>query len=126
MVGYGWRDALTVRLQQGLYAFLAAGFWLVLYAAVYVSPLYPWSIPGVIALGISVHTFVPALLAGALGKRLWFNYTNTEHLRPGIIVGLAVPVVAVGIFLVSWSTRVGQIERAQASHVTTKTTDLPA
>ena len=126
MVGYGWRDALTVRWQQVLYAFLAAGFWLVLYAAIYVSPLYPWSIPGVIALGISVHTFVPALLAGALGKRLWFDYAANEHLRPGIIVGLAVPVIGVSLFLVSWSTRVGQIERAQAAHVTTKTTDLPA
>ncbi len=126
MVGYGWHDALTINAQRVLYAVLGAGVWLLGYAAVYVSPLYPWSIPGVIALGISVHTFVPTVLVVALGKRLWIDYRTTEHLRPGIITGLVAPVIAVGIFVVTWSNRVGQIEQAQAAHVTTKTTDLPA
>ena len=109
-----------------LYAFLAVGFWLFLYAAIYVSPLYPWSIPGLIALGISVHTFVPALLAFALGKRLWFDYIANEHLRPGIVAGLVLPVVAVLIFIVTWSDRINRINQAQAAHVIAQTTDLPA
>ncbi len=125
MVAYAWKAVLSVRAQQVLYAGLAFGFWLFVYLALYVVPLYPISIPLLIALGLSSHTFVPLTIAIVLGKRLWRDSRSEEHLRPGVAVGLAVPVLAVGIFLTGWTSDVNRIERTRMEATTRNTTDLP-
>ena len=125
MVLYGWKESLSVRAQQGLYAVLAFGWWLFAYMAVYVSQLYPISIPLLIALGLSAHTFVPLAFAVSLGKRLWQDARREEHLRLGIGVGLAVPVLAMGLFLIGWVYDLNCIEQTRQEATIRKTSDLP-
>ncbi|MFD2933610.1 XrtN system VIT domain-containing protein [Spirosoma flavum] len=125
MVLYGWKKSLSVRAQQGLYAVLAFGWWLFVYMAVYIVRLYPVSVPLLLALGLSIHTFVPLLFAIVLGKRLWQDAQREEHLRPGIAVGLAVPVLAIGWFMTGWISNLNRIDQTQQEATLRKTSDLP-
>ena len=125
MVLYGWKESLTVRAQQGLYAVLAFGWWLFVYMAVYVAQLYPISFPLLIGLGLSVHTFVPLGFAIALGKRLWQDTRHEEHLRLGVSIGLTVPVVTLGAFLIGWISDLNHIDRTRQDATIRKTSDLP-
>lgn len=122
---YAWKEVLPVRAQQVLYVGLAFGFCLFAYMAVYVVPLYLISVPLLIALGLSSHTFVPLTFAIVLGKRIWRDSRREEHLRPGVAVGLAVPVITLVVFLTSWVGTVNRIERTRMEATTRNTTDLP-
>jgi XrtN system VIT domain protein len=124
MALYGWKESLSVRAQQGLYAVLAFGWWLFAYMAVYVAQLYPISVPLLIGLGLSAHTFVPIAFAIALGKRLWQDGRREEHLRLGIYVGLAVPVLALGAFLMGWLSDLNRIDRTRQEATVRRTSDL--
>lgn len=126
MVVHGWKESLSVRAQQVLYAILAIGWWLFAYMAVYVVQLYLISVPMLIVLGLSAHTFVPLVFAIVLGKRLWQDARQEEHLRLGVSVGLAIPVLAVGLFLVGWISDLNRIEQTQQEATIRKTSDLPA
>ena len=125
MVAYAWKEVLSVRAQQLLYAVLAFGFCLFGYIAIYVAQLYPVSFPLLIGLGLSLHTFVPLAFAFALGKRLWQDTRREEHLRLGVNVGLALPVVVTVVFLVGWDSDLNRIERIRQEAVVRKTSDLP-
>ncbi len=123
---FAWRDLLSVRMQQVLYAVLAVGVWLFGYLALYVAPLYPLSVPLLIGLGLSIHTFVPLVFAMALGKRLWRDYRHHEHLRLGIWAGLLIPVGVLVWFLTGWSNGLNRIEKIRQDAGLQKTNDLPA
>ena len=125
MVSYGWKEVLPVRAQQLLYTVLAFGWCLFAYMAVYVVPLYPCSIPMLIALGLSAHTFVPLAFAIALGKRLWYDARREEHLRLGVRVGLLVPVAATAVFLTGWISDLNRIEQTRLDATVQKTSDMP-
>lgn len=125
MIGYVWKESLSVRWQQVLYAVLAFGWCLFAYMSVYIVGLYPVSIPLLIGLGLSIHTFVPLAFAIALGKRIWQDYRREEHLRFGIISGLSVPIIAIGVFLTGWIQGVNRIETTRQEATIRKTTDLP-
>ena len=71
MALYAWKDGLSIRIQQLLYAVLAFGWWLFAYMALYIVGLYPISFPLMLGLGLSIHTFVPLAFAISLGKVLW-------------------------------------------------------
>ncbi|GAB4046389.1 XrtN system VIT domain-containing protein [Spirosoma litoris] len=125
MVLYSWKESLTVRMQQLLYAVLAVGWWLFAYMAIYVCQLYIISIPLLLGLGLSVHTFVPLLFAIALGKRLWEDAKREEHLRLGISIGLSVPLLAIGLFLSGWIRDLNCMEQTRLEATIRKTSDLP-
>ncbi|GAB3781341.1 hypothetical protein GCM10028818_35240 [Spirosoma horti] len=125
MAVYAWKDSLPVRAQQIQYAVLAVGWWLFAYMALYMAHLYLISVPMLIGLGLSAHTFVPLTFAIVLGKRLWQDAKQEEHLRLGISVGLAVPAFVIGFFLVGWISDLSRIEQTQQEATTRKTSDLP-
>lgn len=125
MVAHTWKESLTIRAQQVLYVVLAVGWWLFAYMAVYMVYLYLISVPMLIGLGLSAHTFVPITFAIVLGKRLWWGAQQEEHLRLGISIGLAIPAFAIGLFLTGWISDLNRIERIQQEATTRKTSDLP-
>ncbi|GAB4037530.1 XrtN system VIT domain-containing protein [Spirosoma gilvum] len=125
MLLFAWKDSLPVRAQQALYAILAIGWWLFVYMAFYMVLLYHISIPMLIGLGLSFHSYVPLLFAIALGKRLWFDGQQDEHLRLGIGFGLMIPVITVGLFVSSWIHDLNRIEQTQLEATVRKTSDLP-
>ena len=125
MTAYAWKESLSIRAQQLLYATLAFGCWLFAYMAIYVAELYPISFPMLIGLGLSAHTFVPILFAITLGKRLWQDTKQEEHLRLGVHIGLAVPLVVIIIFSSGWIRDLNRIERTRQQSTIRKTSDLP-
>lgn len=125
MVLYTWKEELSVRMQQLLYAVLAFGWWLFAYMAVYVLPLYLISVPMLIGLGLSIHSFVPLLFAIVLGKRLWQDTKREEHLRLGVGIGLSVPLLVLGLFLSGWIRDLNQMEETHLESTIRKTSDLP-
>ncbi len=125
MTGYAWTPYLGVRMQQGIYLLLAGSVWLFGYASVFVADWYPVSMLGLLALGMSIHTFVPLLITVAIGRRLWADYRANEHLRPAIWVGLSLPVIVTSLFLVAWSQNLDRIETVRNEAVLRRTEDLP-
>ena len=125
MVGHTWVDMLLHRGQQLLYAGLTGSWLLVVYQAIYVAQLYPVSVPGLILLGISFHTFIPALMAVVLGRQLWVAARQRTYLRGAVVVGLLVPVALLVIFLFSWHRTVDKLNRVQMEAALRQTSDLP-
>ncbi|MBD2752829.1 XrtN system VIT domain-containing protein [Spirosoma validum] len=125
MVVYTWKESLSIRGQQLLYAVFAFGFLLFVYMAFYLVKLYPISVPMLIGLGLSIHTFVPFALALALGKRLWIDTRQEEHLRPGVTVGLCATIAVVSVFLTGWFRTLNRIEQTKQEATIRKTSDLP-
>jgi XrtN system VIT domain protein len=125
VTAYGWRDVLSIRGRQILYAGLAISWCLFTYQAIYIIELYPISALLIIGLGVSLHSFVPLVLSIAVGKRLWHDVQEETYLRPWIRLGLAIPVVAVGLFLFGWNFAVKRVKNAHAYALLRKTSDLP-
>ncbi|GAB2561005.1 XrtN system VIT domain-containing protein [Spirosoma aerophilum] len=125
MVLYTWKESFSIRAQQWLYAVLAIGWWLFTYLSLYVVELYPVSVPLLIALGLSAHTFVPITFAIVIGKRLWQDAQQEEHLRFGIRVGLILPLLIAGLFLYGWRSDLKLIEQTKQDATIRKTSDLP-
>lgn len=125
MVAYTWKESLSVRGQQLLYAVFAFGFLLFVYMSFYLVELYPISIPMLIGLGLSVHSFVPFAFALALGERLWVDTRHEEHLRPGVLVGLCATIAVLAVFLTGWFQTLNRIEQTKQEASIRKTSDLP-
>lgn len=125
MVLHTWVDQLPRWGHQLLYAGLAGSFLLFLYQAIYVASLYPVSIPGLLALGISFHTFVPALLAFVVGRQLWAAARQQTYLRSAVVTGLAFPVALLLLFLVNWYRTVDRLDQVRMEAALRRTSDLP-
>ncbi|NID12765.1 XrtN system VIT domain-containing protein [Fibrivirga algicola] len=125
LILHTWADLLPRRGQQLLYAGLAGAFLLFLYQSVYLASLYLISIPGLFALGISYHTFVPALLALVVGRQLWMGARQRTYLRRAVLTGLAVPVSLLLIFLVNWYHTADRLNQVRMEAPLRKTSDVP-
>lgn len=82
-----------------------------IYLSLYLLPLYGISIIGLLLLGISIHSFIPAIftynnflfVSGLAGneRRNWISYAT----------GIAVPVVIAAVFSLTWSVNVNDINK---------------
>lgn len=99
---------------------------LFLYLSVYLLPLYAISVPGLIAFGVSVHTFVPALFC--FHTTLLAVQCAGDKTRPWISYasGVGIVIVVVLFFSFQWSLGVKEINRAYNRAVAEGNNDLPA
>ena len=125
MVLHVWADLLPRWGLQLLYAGMAGACLLFVYQAVYVASLYPLSVPGMLLLGISFHTFVPALMAFVVGRQLWLGMRYRTYLRPAVLTGLGVPLVLLVLFLFTWQRTVGGLNEVRMASALRQTSDLP-
>lgn len=125
MVLHAWADKLPHWGQQVLYAGLTGACLLFVYQAAYVGSLYAVSIPGLLMLGISFHTFIPALLAFVVGRQLWVGTRQRTYLRPAVLTGLMLPVTLLIIFLFNWQRTVNRLEQTRVEAALRQTSDLP-
>ncbi|MBO0932174.1 XrtN system VIT domain-containing protein [Fibrella aquatilis] len=125
MVLHTWADILPRWGQQLLYAGLTGTWLLVVYQAVYVAQLYPISVPGLLVLGISIHTFIPALMAWVVGRQLWVAARQRPYLRHAVVAGLLVPLNLLVIFLLNWHHTVAKLNQVQRTAALRQTNDLP-
>ncbi|MEZ0539241.1 XrtN system VIT domain-containing protein [Fibrella arboris] len=125
MVLHTWADKLPTWGQQLLYAGLAGTFFLFAYQALYLGPFYAISIPALLVLGISFHTFVPALLAFVVGRQLWVAARQRTYLRGAVAAGLLIPLSLLLLFLVNWYRTVDRLDQVRMDAVLSHTRDLP-
>jgi XrtN system VIT domain protein len=119
-------DSLHPLLRVLVLALLGISTILFLYLSIYLVPIYAISIPGLLAFGISVHTFVPALLcvhtvllvAQLAGdhKKSWISFASG-------VVGVFAVVV---FFSAQWRSGVSDINRAYSRAMAEGDSDLPA
>jgi XrtN system VIT domain protein len=125
IVAHIWADLLPRWGQQLLYAALAGAFLLLVYQAVFLCALYGVSIPGLIVLGIGAHTFVPGAMAFLVGRQLWVGAAQRTWLRPAVSVGLAVPLLLLGLFVFNWQRTANRLAQVRVEASLRTTTDLP-
>lgn len=126
MLALALRLHLPPWLQVTTIVFFTVGFWLMAYLALYLIPITGYGMIGTIALGIGLHTFVPALLLIYLGK-LWQKSTTAKPILAKVsfittgIIGLFVI-----IFCMRWHTVQHRIDNAYLNAKTSTTSSMPA
>ncbi|OOQ58007.1 XrtN system VIT domain-containing protein [Mucilaginibacter pedocola] len=92
-----------------IFFMLGAALLLFCYYAFYLIPLYILSAFGIIAIGISLHTFVPICLA-IITIVIIRNASRTDKLvLYTSIAGFVLPLIAAAIFLFAWSSENNRI-----------------
>lgn len=122
--------ALRLQLPQWLLVIcmvlFTAGFWLMAYLSMYLLPMLGWGLIGIIALGIGLHTFVPALLLLYMAK-LWQKTTTASPLLAKVSLATTGCMgVIVLIFCIRWQVVQQNIDRAYRSAKTTTGKAVPA
>jgi XrtN system VIT domain protein len=125
LMAYSFRERLPKRLNQGLLFILGAGSILWVYYAIYLLPLYIISIFGVLALGISLHTYVPLWVVVALGFGVYKAASEDRQYMRSFMAGAAFPILF-GIFYIwQWQNRNEQITFSGNDYVIQENESLP-
>ncbi|RYY96433.1 MAG: XrtN system VIT domain-containing protein [Chitinophagaceae bacterium] len=97
-----------------------------LYQSIYLLPLYGISVIGLLLFGISIHTFIPALL-------LYHTLRKTAQVAGGISTrwgwfagGILSCIIITTVHCVIWDHRVASINRSYARAIAESGEDLPA
>ena len=119
-------EALPAWLRAVVLAGLGVSTALFLYLAIYLIPIYAISVPGLIAFGISVHTFVPALFC--VHTVLLVLQFSGNRAKPWISYasGIGAVVAVIIFFSIQWRSGVNDINRAYTRAIAEGDSDLPA
>ncbi|RWY48135.1 XrtN system VIT domain-containing protein [Mucilaginibacter gilvus] len=82
---------------------LGAGLLLFAYYAFYLLPLYVLSVIGILAIGISLHTFIPLCLGIITTVIIIKAGREDKAVLYTAIAGFVLPVIAAGVFLFCWN-----------------------
>ncbi len=85
-----------------LYFLLGAGLVLYLYFSFYLLPFYPIGLIAGIALGISLHVFIPLISLLFVGVHLLRAARSDKQIAYAGLAGIAAPLVVLGFFLINW------------------------
>ncbi|RYE19226.1 MAG: XrtN system VIT domain-containing protein, partial [Sphingobacteriaceae bacterium] len=86
-----------------VFFFLGASLLLFSYYAIYLLPLYAISVVGIIAIGISLHTYVPLLLALVTAKIIIRRSKINKAFLYTSVAGFILPLLVSIIFLYQWN-----------------------
>ena len=114
-IAYVWRDIMAPWVRNVWLAAMAWSGVLFLYFAIYLSNLYPISIPALLFFGLSFHSFVPLIFCIAIARVLYLelkkdNEVATAGCKWAVLVGVMAPILLVGAFLVAWQQRTSRLE----------------
>lgn len=93
-----------------------------MYFALYLLPLYPISVPGLILLGISIHTYIPLFISISLLKE--FYKVRKAYFRP-IVAGFSFCIIAIISFSVVFTFKVSEISKLESKALVSNNNDLP-
>jgi len=96
---------------------------LFLYLAIYLLPLYPFSIIGLLAIGISFHSYVPALLLIFLVRHI-LGVADRALFR-SLAAGIFCSVVLVIFYCVQWTGLNNSVRDIQQRQLIAGSSDLP-
>jgi XrtN system VIT domain protein len=125
LMAYSFQERLPKLLNQVLLFILGAGAILWVYYAIYLLPLYIISIFGMLALGISLHTYVPLWVVIALGFGVYKAASQDRQYLRSFMAGAAFPILF-GIFYIwQWQNRDEQIAFSGNDYVIQENETLP-
>jgi len=106
-----FKNALPSFLRNVTFFFLGTGLVLFLYYALYLIPFYVLSIPAAIALGISIHTYIPLILF--ILTLVLFNRALKDHgkIKYFFYSGIAFPILVCMSFIFYSKSINNQINR---------------
>jgi XrtN system VIT domain protein len=105
--------------------FLSGGSLLVfLYLAIYIAPIYPFSLIGLVAIGISFHSFVPLLLLVFLLRHL--RLVTDKRLVGSLAAGILSVLIVVLAYSMQWASLNKSVSRIQQEQLIASNNDLPA
>lgn len=105
LAAYSFRERLPLAVRALLLFVLGAGLVLWTYYAIYLLPLYFIGLAGILALGLSLHTFVPLWVVLGLCFGAKKTATGSPWLLPAFFAGATFPVLFGVYFLVQWYQR---------------------
>ncbi|MET7256329.1 XrtN system VIT domain-containing protein [Dyadobacter fermentans] len=116
---FTWEKYLRHPLKSMLFALMGCSAVIWLYYALCLIPYYLLSIPALLLLGISVHSFVPLLLSITYLRvlALWWG-----EFRPAILTGVIIPIAITVYFSVTWR-RISNTIRYQTNATATQPAD---
>ena len=116
---FAWEKYLPRSLKSILFALMGCSVVIWLYYALCLIPYYLLSIPALLLLGVSVHSFVPLLLSITYLRvlALWWH-----EFRPAILSGVIIPIAITVYFSMAWR-RISTTIRHQTNAIATQPTD---
>ncbi|AYL98337.1 XrtN system VIT domain-containing protein [Mucilaginibacter celer] len=117
-------DDLGVIAKHTVSFLLGIALLLFIYYSVYLTSMYILGIFGAIALGFSLHAFVPAGLAIATFIALKQNLKGNPSLKMAFAAGILIPLVACAVFIWQWKSINKQVNLA-INHNTLSEGKLP-
>ncbi|MDB5141690.1 MAG: XrtN system protein [Mucilaginibacter sp.] len=105
--------------------FLGMAFLLFVYYSIYLTSIYIFGIVGVLAIGVSLHAFVPLALAVTTFIIIKRSIAQNKGLKIALIAGILVPIIACSIFVFQWSSINKQVNLA-INHNTLSEGKLPS
>lgn len=117
-----WENSLPHIAKKVLFLLLGTSTILWLYFAIYLMPLYLISVPAILAFGISIHTFIPAILPFGHIRILFQKW---KSYRLPILAGVAVPLLFCLYFSIQWNRTTFKIREVNQD-ITLKSSELPA
>jgi len=105
---------------------LGIGFLLFLYLGIYLLPMAPVGLVGSLALGISLHVFVPLLLV--IATIIWLVDKAPHYGRSPwfFLAGVLAALIGVLVFCLQWTALDKQVARRFQRSLLDKETDLPS
>lgn len=106
--------------------FLAGSSVLFLYYAIYLFPLYLISVPLLLVLGLSIHTFIPISLFIVTYFQIvrCLNY-SLKH-RKYVVIGFAIPILIVFVYSLTFNAKATQLNKINIDSKNAKLNKLPS
>lgn len=122
----GFWDKLPSWLRNVASFLMGIGLILFLYLSIYLIPLYPVSFIGLIALGISIHSFIPLLLFIFTLKWLLLKAKHYPKVRNFFYIGISVSLLIVFAFVLQWN-KIDRMVNSKYQHsLIADNTELPS
>lgn len=123
-LGICYIDKVPKLLRYFIFFFLGAGTAIITYFAVYLAPIYHFSIIGLLFFGLTIHLLIPLLTTIAtliIYAKLHKSKTEKALFYSGIIIPISITIV----FLFQWNNFKNEIHTATSSLITRPDNTLP-
>src|SRR5690606_25068327 len=107
-----FRRHLPKPVVYGLYFVLGMGLILHAYFSIYLLPLYLIGLVGAVALGFSLHVFVPLFSLLIIGAHVYSETKTNKTLQYAVFSGMSLPLIILGFFLIGWENLRSEINYA--------------
>ncbi|WP_158828276.1 XrtN system VIT domain-containing protein [Mucilaginibacter lacusdianchii] len=93
-----------------IFFLLGAAFLLFIYYSFYLFPLYIISVIGLIAIGISMHSYIPLFMAIFTFTILIKAGRNNKKLYYAFVAGIILPLIVLSVYLFKWNSNSKKID----------------